>query len=150
MSFRASTGWEIEEPALQQILPHATAMELREDMETGVDAAHCALVEQGEPHWRCSFLSSRCAADFMDKWCCSRRPLKETLLEIRSASDSAQLHLVFESNVSACSKDTEMLLSGMHNGISSWNVASCSETDKCLTTQMPDVGRSKKRRGHGV
>ena len=42
-----------------------------------------------------------CAADFVDKWCCSRRPPKGTLVE---SSDSTKLHRVGESNVSVYGK----------------------------------------------
>ena len=64
-------------------------------------------------------MSSKCAANFVDMWCCSRKRLKG---DPCGTNDSTNLKCIFESNVSACGKD---ILCGLHDEMSSWNVLIC-------------------------
>ena len=56
-----------------------------------------------------SFFNAKCAADVVDKWCCSGRPLRRPSWSAEMRAGVRSCILCFESNVSACSKDNEML-----------------------------------------
>ena len=71
-------------------------------------------------------LSSMCAANSVEKRCCSRKPLKATSVE---RSGSKHLNSVFDSSVSACGND---IPSGMHVEMNSRNE---DTTGWCMTTR---------------